>query len=76
MESTPAMYKMRINFALLRKQKQTLLDIIDDPKLTLDQQKDLEGILNLLDHIQDFAVDNLSMSDRDVFGSDLPQLGQ
>ena len=61
----PELYK-GIDWELLKQQKKTLLEVIEDiddvPKLEY-----LEGILTLLDSIQDDAVDNFGMSEDLVF---------
>lgn len=62
--------KMRIDididFPLLREQKSTLLEMqgeLPSPK----RFEVLEGILNLIDTIQDQAVDNYGVSEKEVF---------
>lgn len=62
-----------IDYKKLREQKAILINMIqdwgeaDDP----DQQKDAqqaEGLVHLIDAIQDNAVENLNMSEGEVFG--------
>ena len=56
----------------LRKQKEILISMImdqgeaDDPNQREDA-KEVEGIINLIDAIQDHAVDVLGMSEKEVF---------
>ena len=57
--------ELNINWELLKKQKSDLLDILsydeslqlNDP-VSIQQKESLEGILNLIDGIQDYAVDS------------------
>lgn len=56
----------QINYPLLREQKSTLLDVID----AQDEEEivtRLEGLLSLLDAIQDHAVDTLGLPEASVF---------
>lgn len=47
-----------IDFELLRNQKSTLLELVFDGKsLTKEQADKLEGIIGLLDGLQDYAVE-------------------
>jgi hypothetical protein len=46
--------KTEINFKLLAKQKRTILGLID--KVGGKKSENIEGIVNLIDHIQDQAV--------------------
>jgi len=50
-----------INFPLLREQKRELLEIAED------YNKDVSGIINLLDAIQDFACDELKIDEKLIF---------
>ena len=56
-----------IDWKLLRKQKRTLLKIANDidnvPKL-----EHVEGIIVLIDALQDYAVDIAELKEREVFG--------
>ena len=62
------MHKM--DWKLLRKQKATLarLAASDDRNLNEQEIDHLEGLLNGLDAIQDYAVDVMGLSDEAVFG--------
>lgn len=69
MKSTPEVYELRINFALLKKQKQTLLDLIQtiDPMnaspLELDLHQTLISILQTLERLDQFHATALINSD-------------
>ena len=58
-----------IDFNKLRKQKLAMLEIMDAVKGGVDQKKidDAQGIINLIDHIQDLAVDVLGKDEKEVF---------
>ena len=47
---------MNIDWAELKKQKQTLLNIMDRDNVTVEEENDLTGILNVLDYVQDEAA--------------------
>ena len=67
--------ELNIDWKLLKKQKSDLLDVLAyyDDSLQLNdetsiQQKDsLEGILHLIDGIQDYAVDSGQFESNEVF---------
>ena len=75
-DETPQLIS-RIDFSTLRTQKKTLIDIIDQYELNKNvmvskllkesEASDLNGILNLIDSIQDFACDVMGMNPIDVF---------
>ena len=62
----------KIDFKKLKNQKQILINMIqdwgesDDPHQKSDAN-DVEGLLSLIDSIQDYAVDVLGMKESDVF---------
>jgi hypothetical protein len=56
-----------IDWKLLKKQKFQLLKVINNDAVTPKQKESLEGILNLLDTVQDFAVDVLGINEKEVF---------
>jgi hypothetical protein len=61
-----------IDWELLKKQKKTLLNVIDskfnsEPMLKKSVIEDLTGILNLVDSIQDYAVDVMGVDEKTVF---------
>lgn len=79
MENTPAVYEMRINFALLEKQKQTLLDLIStiDPinasPLALDLHQTLISILQILERLEHFHTMAVMNSEVEQLSNDATQ---
>lgn len=61
-----------IDFSQLKAQKLTLLGTIDELEREgkLQASEDLTGILNMIDSIQDHAVDVLGFKEEDVFNKD------
>ena len=57
-----------LNWPLLRDQKQTLLMLRDNVHVTPADAEHLDGIINLIDALQDEAVDSGSVSETEVFG--------
>lgn len=57
-----------VNLILLRKQKRHILKILNNKAVPRVQKDSLEGILNLLDHIQDQLVAEGYATERQVFG--------
>jgi len=56
-KNTPK-FIQNIDYALLRKQKSSLLELLSDEKsLTAKHHMSLDGILYLLDNLQDYAVE-------------------
>jgi hypothetical protein len=61
-----------IDFDKLKAQKKILLNMMqdwsesDDPRNRSDS-REAEGLLNLIDEIQDYAIDILGMKEHDVF---------
>jgi hypothetical protein len=77
-DETPQLIR-KIDFSLLRTQKKTLIEIIDDmEKKNVEYYKNdvsnLDGILNLIDCIQDFATDVMGLNPIDVYDFDLEEL--
>jgi len=61
-----------INFEKLKEQKMKLLSMIEDWESSPDQAKketakEVMGIVHLVDHIQDLAVDVLGKDEKEVF---------
>ena len=76
-DETPKLVSL-IDFSMLRTQKKTLIEIIDDmEKKNAEYYKNdvtnLDGILNLIDCIQDFAVDVVGLNPIDVFDFELEE---
>jgi hypothetical protein len=55
-----------IDFPLLKEQKKALLEVIENTD-DVPRLEKLEGIVNLLNEIQDYAVDVLGMDENEVF---------
>lgn len=58
-----------IDWKLLRKQKLHLMEVIGNSNVTNAQSESLEGILSLLDSIQDEAETEKYASTETIFGS-------
>jgi len=58
-----------INWELLRKQKSTLFNLIQEID-NVEQVEHLEGIIYLIDAVQDEAVDNEGTDENLVFGTE------
>lgn len=56
-----------IDWKLLNEQKQRLAELLDLTQLQQEDYGALEGILSLLDEIQDCAVDYLEIPEKEVF---------
>ena len=58
-----------IDFEKLKKQKEAMLEIMSAVNGGVDQKKvdDAQGIIHLIDHIQDYAVDVLGKDENKVF---------
>jgi hypothetical protein len=63
----------KIDFTTLRTQKTLLLETINNDAVDPEHKEGLEGILNLLDGLQDYAVDEMGMNPVDVFDFDLEE---
>lgn len=59
------------DYGLLRLQKEQLLGLVtsDFSPINPEQRKAINGIINLIDNIQDCAVDNDIFSESEVFGN-------
>ena len=56
----------KVNFSLLKKQKQSLLKVIEDTD-NVKTLEHLEGIISLINSLQDEAVDNHGYKESTVF---------
>jgi hypothetical protein len=68
----------RVDFSTLRTQKKSLIEMIDDmekknAEYYYNELSDLNGILNLIDSIQDFACDVMGMNPIDIFDFELEE---
>lgn len=61
-------YIKRMNWQLLRSQKQLIVGLTNGATVSPEQSEAIEGILALIDAIQDSAVDTLGMPECNVFG--------
>lgn len=57
-----------LDLTLLRKQKRHLLKAINNDAVSIPEKESLEGILNLIDNIQDQLVAEGIATERQVFG--------
>ena len=57
----------KMDWDLLRQQKETLLELISSCP-TRTQAEHVDGVIGLIDNIQDDAVDNHGYNEVDVFG--------
>jgi hypothetical protein len=55
----------KINWKLLRKQKSTLIELLNR-KVSLKEKDHIDGIIAMVDYIQDWAAEILG--EKDVFG--------
>jgi len=60
----------KIDWLELRNQKRLLLETINNDAVSPEHKEALEGILSLIDAVQDYAVDEMGMSEEDVFETD------
>jgi uncharacterized protein Yka (UPF0111/DUF47 family) len=56
------MFIEKIDFKLLRKQKKTLITLSFNTLIHPTKRKDIDGIINLLDELQDYAEDVLKIN--------------
>ena len=57
----------KIDWDLLKGQKRILLEVINKDELNPEEKEGLEGILSLLDSLQDAAVDDFGLAENLVF---------
>lgn len=65
-----------VSLHLLREQKEILMSMKTEWSNSSDKKKvadadNIEGLLNMIDAMQDYAVDKLGFSEQDVFGKTL-----
>lgn len=60
-------YVNKMDWSLLREQKQTLLELTSKFEEDSVEYEHLNGIVELIDAMQDFAVIELNVSEEDVF---------
>lgn len=57
----------KIDWALLREQKETLNNLYNLDKLSFIENLHIKGIIKLIDSIQDYAVDEICINEKEVF---------
>ncbi|MFC5862085.1 hypothetical protein ACFPT7_07255 [Acidicapsa dinghuensis] len=62
-----------IDLSLVRKQKRALIGLSEGSTVTFDQQEAAEGMLNMIDYIQDAILEQGLASEEEVYPK-LPQL--
>lgn len=62
-ESEVPEFLAKMDWKLLRKQKLILLNTINNDAVDPEHKEGLEGILNMIDSIQDYAVDDLGINE-------------
>jgi len=72
-ESIHVLLDFNIDLTLLRKQKRALIGVYEGTTVTYEQEETAEGILNLIDFIQDSIVKQGLATEEKVFPQ-LPQL--
>ena len=72
-ESIVVILEMKIDLGLLRKQKRALIAITEGSPVSCEQEDAAEGMLNLLDFIQDSILEQGLATEDDIFPK-LPQL--
>jgi hypothetical protein len=65
--SIEVVLSFRVDLRLLRRQKRALIDIRRNSKVSADQEDAVEGILSMIDFIQDSIVDQGLADEKDVF---------
>lgn len=67
MENNMPKFIENIDWNLLREQKELLINVQD--KIIIENEKNaIEGILFLIDAMQDYAVDEMGLTEVEVFG--------
>lgn len=67
MEIEKQNYPLSIDFNELKEQKKHLLNLMMLPSVNVEQTNALEGIISMIDTIQDYAVDNLGYKEEEIF---------
>jgi hypothetical protein len=65
--SIEVVLSLRVDLRLLRRQKRALIDIRHNSSVSADQEDAVEGILSMIDFIQDSIVDQGLAGEKDVF---------
>ena len=56
----------KIDWDKLKKQKATLLKLKEGMTVTIPEKNDINGIVHLIDAIQDYAIDTMGMAEEDI----------
>ncbi len=71
METIEITIDLSINYDVLKKQKDILIKMIEVWRAGPDYQRieaeEIEGIVQIIDDIQDYAVDSLGMDENKIF---------
>lgn len=72
-ESIVVPLELKIDLSLLEKQKRALVGLTEGSSVSYEQEEAAEGMLNLLDFIQDSILEQRLAAEEDIFPR-LPQL--
>lgn len=59
---------MNLDWELLRRQKAFLIELAECGEYPPEQEEMFDGIINLIDSIQDYAIINGNATEEEVFG--------
>lgn len=57
----------KIDWKLLREQKQTLLEIREMSDFISQDYNSFDGLIHLIDALQDFACDEMGLAEKEIF---------
>ena len=57
----------RIDYHMLRDQKEFLFRVISSPRFTISEKENAQGLIHLIDSLQDAAVELARLSESQVF---------
>lgn len=66
---------MKCDWKLLREQKNLLLVLVQGGRTSVEEAHLLDGVVNLIDVIQDAALDSGEVTELEVFGTEQTQKG-
>ena len=75
LDATHPEFMLRMDWKLLREQKAALMNVQTLDALQFEEapQEAIEGVINLIDAVQDYAVDVMGLNDEQVFGVRTPE---
>lgn len=75
LDATHPEFMLKMDWKLLREQKVALMNVqtLDALQFEEEPQEAIEGIINLIDAVQDYAVDVMGLNDEQVFGVRTPE---